>query len=206
MNTISLLQNKGGCGKSSLTVNLAVQFHLMDLATLIVDLDPQGTTSLWSKQRAGQDPSCVAGQAHQLEDILSSAERNGADMIVIDTPPRSDSVALAAARASNLVLMPCRPSLPDLDALKLTSDLVSIAKMQDQAYVVLNAVPANKTVEHDSQQAIKAMELNLAPMTIGNRIGFSHAFTSGQGIAEFKPTDKGTNEIRRLANWLSKLL
>ncbi|MEM7067011.1 MAG: ParA family protein, partial [Cyanobacteria bacterium P01_B01_bin.77] len=80
------------------------------------------------------------------------------------------------------------------------------AKMQDQAHVILNAVPANKTVEHDSQQAIKAMGLNLAPMTIGNRIGFSHAFTSGQGIAEFKASDKGANEIRQLGKWAMELL
>ena len=136
MFTIAIATNKGGSGKTTTAINLAVA---AGKGALLVDLDPQASAVVWGEQRNGKEPGVLGIQGYQLEKVLESAEDNGAKFAFIDTAPHSETTALTACRKADLVLCPCRPSLADIRALSHTVDLVKLAKAR--GVVVLNAIP-----------------------------------------------------------------
>ena len=111
MYTIALIAQKGGTGKTTLAVHVAADFEGAGGSAAIVDLDPQASAALWGDKR-GRSPFVGA---------VPAARRSGADLVVIDTAPHSESAALAAARAADLALVPLRPGLFDIAALDATA-------------------------------------------------------------------------------------
>lgn len=198
MFTVAIATNKGGSGKTTLSINLAVAAG--DNA-LVVDLDPQASSVVWSEQREAEPPGVLGIQGYQLEKVLKSAKANGAEWAFIDTAPHSESTALAACRNADLVLCPCRPSLADIRALTHTVDLVNLAKAQ--GIVVLNAIPT-AGLKVDAQNALQSVGLPLCPISIGQRVAFNHSFTAGQGVTEYEPSGKAASEIMQLWRWVVK--
>ena len=113
MLTIAIVSQKGGVGKTSLALNLAVAAELAGHAALIVDLDPQASAAAWSDSREARAPVVVSAQAARLAEVLTTAREHGAVLCLIDTAPHAEAPALAAARAADLVLVPCRASILD---------------------------------------------------------------------------------------------
>ena len=113
MYTIALIAQKGGTGKTTLAVSLAVAAGQVGLKALIFDLDPQATACNWKDRRKGDGPVVIDAQPSRLAAALEKAEENGVDFAVIDTPARSEQSALASAKVADLVLIPCsrRPTI-----------------------------------------------------------------------------------------------
>src|SRR5215216_1205214 len=98
MIVVSILAQKGGVGKSMLARSLAVQGLLDGRKTALIDADPQGTVTAGSKRRPLDVPAVVALGASTLALVLADLQRNGADMVVVDTPPHAQPlISLAAA-------------------------------------------------------------------------------------------------------------
>jgi chromosome partitioning protein len=113
METIAVISQKGGAGKTTIALGLAVEAERAGLATVIFDLDPQGSAATRADSRGqGNPPDVVPAQAPRLPVLLDSAARQGAQLAIIDTPPHADTAALAAAQSADLVLIPCRPLGP----------------------------------------------------------------------------------------------
>jgi chromosome partitioning protein len=112
MDVIAVIAQKGGTGKTTLTLALAVAAQLAGKVTAIVDLDPQASASNWSDRREMDSPVVVSAQPARLPHVLTSAEASGAALVLIDTPPRAEQAALAAAKAAHLILIGC-PSHTD---------------------------------------------------------------------------------------------
>ena len=110
MFTVVLISRKGGAGKTTLACGLAVSSEQAGLVTALVDLDPQGSASAWANLRTADTPTVISGHAAQLPALLTAACDAGAELAIIDTAPHSTDAALAAARAADLVLIPCRAS------------------------------------------------------------------------------------------------
>lgn len=200
MFTIVVATNKGGSGKTTTAINLAVA---AGEGSLLIDLDPQASSVVWGEQRGGEDPGVLGIQGYQLEKVLKSAKDNGAKFVFIDTAPHSETTALAACRNADIVLCPCRPSLADIKALSHTVDLVKLAKARGA--MILNAVPT-AGLKIDAQKALQSVDLSLAPVSIGQRVAFNHSFTAGQGVTEYEPNGKAASEIRHLWRWILKEL
>lgn len=109
MLTLAVISQKGGAGRTTLALNLAVAAHLEGETALVVDLDPQASAAAWHDSRGRDGPLVVSAQAMRLEEVLALAVEHGAAVAMIDTAPHSEAAALAAARAADLVLIPCRP-------------------------------------------------------------------------------------------------
>ena len=109
MEVIAVIAQKGGTGKTTLAISLAVAAQRAGRTAAIVDLDPQATASNWGDRREADSPAIVSAQPARLAQVLKAAEEGGADLVVIDTPPRAERAAMEAAKASDLVLVPCRP-------------------------------------------------------------------------------------------------
>ncbi len=170
MDIFAIISQKGGAGKTTLAVNLAVAGELEDVPTVIIDLDPQASAKTWHDLRGKDALVVISAQASRLSEMIEIARTNGAELVIIDTAPHSESLALAAARAADLVLIPCRPAIPDLKAIGMSGDLVSLAKKE--AIVVLSAVP---------QQGKLADEAEEADST-GGLCAFAHGRASRAGI------------------------
>lgn len=198
MKTIAVISQKGGAGKTTIALNLAVAAICSGHQCAVIDIDPQASAKCWHDLRQADSPVVVSAQASRLPEIIQTAEQNGAALVIIDTAPHSESAALAAARVADLVLVPCRPSLLDLKAITTTIDLASLAKTP--AVAVLNTVPVRGGLRGEAEQVLKGYGIEMISITLGHRVAFVHSLTAGQGVLEYEPDGKAADEIMELYN------
>lgn len=201
MKTIAIQSQTGGTGKTTTALNLAVAAERAGHAAVVIDLDPQASAAGWKDTRPGETPVVVSVAPARLSQALQAAQEGGADVVLIDTAPHAESAALAAAKAADLILIPCRPGILDLRAIGTTADLVRIAGKP--AFVVLNAMPPGATrLIADARAAVAVHGLDVAPVVIQQRAAFGHALTAGQTAQEYEPGGKAAEEIGQLYRWL----
>lgn len=145
MKTIAVVNQKGGSGKTTLAVHLAVHATELGQTASILDLDAQKSASEWWKLRKKlQDkdaPAVAFGMNMKLARMIEAARTEDVDLALIDTPPAVNSTMLHAAETANLVLIPSRLNHLDLQALEETLVLLAKAKLADKCLVVANCVP-----------------------------------------------------------------
>jgi len=202
MKTIAVLSNKGGSSKTTLCINLAIAGALKGKKTAIIDLDPQASSSDWADNRESESPVVISSQPARLDKVLKAAEDAGADYVFIDSAPHSESSSLAAARIADFIIIPCRPAILDIRAIKNTIDLVVIA--DKKAAVVLSCVQARGGLADEAEQAILSYDIDLSPVRVTQRAAFVHSLTASQGVQEYEPKGKAAEEITALFKWLCK--
>lgn len=198
MHTIAVISQKGGAGKTTLSVHLAVAAHLAGLRTAVIDLDPQATARKWGDRR-GAEPEVVSDHAERLADLTKAAEAGGADLLIIDTAPNADRASLLAAKAADLILIPCRPAKFDLEAIEATRDVAALAKKPSA--VVINAAPIRSAIVGEAIAGLEAQGVSVAPHIICGRVAFSHAVIDGRTALEIEPEGKAAEEVRALFAW-----
>lgn len=199
MKTIAIISQKGGAGKTTLALHLAVAAERAGKTTAVIDLDPQASATGWKDTRASETPAVVSAQAARLAQVLEAAIENDASLAIIDTAPHSESAALAAARVCDLILIPCRPAILDLRAIGTTVDLAKLAGKPAQ--IVLNAVPPRGSLGDEASAAVSSYGLSVAPVRIGHRVAYIHALTVGQTAQEYDPSGRAAEEISQLYKW-----
>jgi chromosome partitioning protein len=195
MKTLALISQKGGVGKTTLTINLAVAAHRSGMQVVIADTDPQQSTYEWYKGRKEQNPLPYVAQVFpdSFADVVSKANRNGADLVIADTSPNSTEESLAIADQADLLIVPCAPSLIDLRALKRTEKIIRLSGKL--AFAVLNLCPP---VGDDADQAAGALErlgFPVCPHRIVNRAATRRAYALDQSVFEFEPGGKAAAEF-----------
>ncbi len=199
MKTIAVISQKGGSGKSTISVHLAVAAQQHGLRVAVIDLDPQATARKWGDKREADEPEVIGDHAERLPQLVEAARANGADLLVIDTAPNADRASLTAARAADLVLIPCRPASFDLDAIEATCDLADIAKKP--AWVVLNAAPIRSGIVDEARKGLEGQGRKVAPQVVHVRVAFSHGVIDGRTAQELEPDGKAAEEIEALFLW-----
>lgn len=199
MKVVSVISQKGGAGKTTLATNIAVAASLSGVRTFLADLDPQATARKWGDRR-GRAPEVVSDHAARLPNLLESARAGGAGLVVIDTAPNADQASLAAAKSADIILIPCRPAVFDLEAISTTIDLAAIARRQ--AFVVLSAAPIRSTIVDEARKVITDQGAKVAPTVIHQRAAYGHASIDGRGVLEYEPGGKAAEEISALFGWL----
>lgn len=197
MKTISILSQKGGAGKTTIAINLAGAAEAEGLRTAIIDLDPQASAKAWHDHRQKESPVVISAQAARLQEVLATAAAHGAGLCIIDTAPHSETAALAAAKAADLILIPCRPSYIDLKAISTSVDLVQLAKRP--AMFVLSCVrPGDKSLPDQAEQGLSIYRIPVAPVRITLRSAFVHSLTAGKTVNEYEPDSAAAREILAL--------
>jgi len=133
---------------------------------------------------------------------VKRAQDGGADILIIDTAPKSENASLMAARLSDLILIPCQPSNLDLDAVADTVNIASLAKVK--AAFVLNNCRSSSGLADDAADALSAYGLPLASVRIGSRVAFVKSLTEGKGVLEYEPKGQAAQEIQALAEFARK--
>lgn len=178
---ITVAQQKGGVGKSTLAAHLAVAFAEMGYSTMLFDTDPQGTCAHWRAQRKKDDIGLIATSGWRLTRDLSMA-REANDVIVIDTPPHAEMDIKVSTRAADLVVVPLQPSPADLWAVKETIN--TITGESRNAMVVLNRVIPRANITHEIREKLTQMDIAVAETEIGNRVLFAASMESGLTVLD----------------------
>jgi chromosome partitioning protein len=205
MHTVAILSQKGGSGKTTLALHLAIAAEMARKVAVVVDIDPQASAAGWKDSRKGDTPVVVSIPAARLSQALDAARGGDADLALIDSAPHAGDVALAAAEAADFILIPCRPGILDLRAIGATARIVKLAGKK--GFVVLNAMPPNAPIiAADARAAVAVHGLEVAPVSLQQRAAFAHALTVGKTAHEYDPGGKATEEISQLYQWLMRQL
>jgi chromosome partitioning protein len=200
MQTIGLISQKGGAGKTTLAIHLAVAASVTR-RVLLLDLDPQGSAMEWANRRGDLPPDVMGANPASVMKEVSRAEAEGYDLVIIDTAPHADHAALQAARVAEIVLIPCRPATFDIAAISATLDLCKLADRR--AVVVLNAAPIRSRVVDEAAEAIAEKGGKVSPIIIRQRVAFQHCLIDGRTASEFEPDGAAARETARLLASLS---
>lgn len=200
MRTVAMISQKGGAGKTTLAVALAALAERAGIASVLVDLDPQASAARWGDLRENDTPVVTCAPAARLVPVLAAARAASAELAVLDTAPQDGGGALAAARASDYVLIPCRPSAADLAAIGASIDLARVAAKPTA--VVVNAAPVANPLTGQALAAVGGYGIEACPVVIHQRIDHVHAFTAGLSAPESAPAGKAAAETNELFSWV----
>ena len=205
MRIVALLSQKGGAGKTSLALALAVEAGAAGQTVVVLDADPQASACRWRDRREVPAPVVTDVHPARLPHAVKAAAAQGVDLVVIDTPPRSESAALDAARAADLAVIPCRPQILDLETIPAALQLLALAGAPP-AVVVLNAVAPRGPRTMQARRAIARFGVPVCPYTIGHRAAWGDAGALGLAVTEYQHRGLAADEARRVARWLADVL
>ena len=205
MKILSIVCQKGGSAKTTTAINLAVEAVRRGLEVALIDLDPQVSACDWKDIRGDKPPVVAATPVPHLERALKAAEEAGADLTIIDTAGRANDTASAAVRVADLVLIPLQPSLPDLNTVAATLDIIRLVGGRP-ARALLARVRAAGTRHEETTAWLIAKGVEVCPVSLGERVIFQDAYALGLGVMEVEPSGKAAEEIQKLYNYTSRIL
>ena len=200
MKVLALVTQKGGTGKSSLAVSLAVAAQERGLKVYVIDLDPQGTAKNWYERREAERPEVASIDANRLSAAFKALRSQGVDLAIIDTPGVDAPATTAAMQSANLCLVPARPSIADIEATRPT--IRSLAKLSKSFAFVLNQCPPGRSIR--TSDAFRVLQLGgaVAGVSLALRADHLDALAMGLGATERDPNGKAAGEVRDLLQWL----
>ena len=199
---ITIAQQKGGTGKTTLAVHLAlafIKYHNLKLA--IIDTDPQGSLGKWFVIRSEKKHSngnltfkTASLWGAQYE---SKALKNDHDIVIIDTPPKIESDARPSIEAADLVLIPMSASHVDFWA---TGAIVDIAKKANKKILIqINRANQRSKLISKTNDFIKSLKLSSTKTIIGHRQIYAASMGEGKTAVEKQKTSKAVEEIKKLS-------
>jgi len=202
--TVAVANLKGGAGKSTTTINLAAAAENTGIRTAIIDIDPeQQAAARWKDGRQAERPTVHSAVYTRIAQGISEAVEKGAELVFIDCPAFVPAITTEAVKLADLVLIPCRTTVQDIQFLMSTADIA--ADRQKPTAVVLNAVEPVKETEQ-ARTFITDKGIALAPVSLSKAVSYHRAITAGLGVTEFEPNGKAAQEVLLLLDWISRLL
>lgn len=207
---IGILNQKGGVGKTTLSISIAHELARRTSldSILVVDSDPQQSSLSWSEVREGKLPFTVIGFSKKsLHRDLPAIAKNYKH-IIIDGPPRVTELARSCIMASDLVLVPCTPSPYDIWASSETVDLIqeaTVYKEKLKGVFTINRKIANTAIGRDVVDVLSEMKLPVLSSYVSQRVIFAEAAASGKTVFDIEPDGKAASEIISLVDEILKL-
>jgi chromosome partitioning protein len=205
MKILGIVSQKGGSGKTTLAVHVAVLAYLRGLRVALIDIDPQGSAFDWNESRADDDKLAgVRCTAAELAANLKKAAAASIDLAIIDTAPHANAEAAIAAQLADFVLIPCRPARFDLKAIAPT--VATIQQTRTPFAVVLNAAPQGFRIAEEARAALLQSGVTVLPDVVHQYAPLAHAVIDGRSVHEYDPDSKAADEIEALYNHITGLL
>jgi chromosome partitioning protein len=206
---ITVAQQKGGAGKTTLAAHLGVGLASAKRRVALLDADPQGSLSQWWALRAdlvgphGTQLQLFSSAGEAARPVLDRLSREF-DLVLIDSPPHAQLAAETLIKAADLVVVPLQPSALDLWATRATLTLAKIASRR--VLLVLNRVPARSGLADEMIQGAAAFGAQISEVRLGNRVGFAAAMALGRTVLETTPKASAGREMQRLVREVATTL
>ena len=209
ISTLAVISNKGGAGKTTVSVNLALAGHIRGLRTLIADADPQRSAVDCLRQRLSAGPRVIETSGAKLFQLRVTAEREGYELMVIDTPASSESDMVSAINAADLCVMVVRPNFLDVAAAVRAAGMVR--RIGGRGLVVINQAPCARQGREapavlEAADDLRNAGLRLAPTGLRSRTAFQGCIARGQSAEEWAPGTAAALEVGRLWDHLRRLM
>ena len=175
---ISVINSKGGVGKTTLAINVAHSLILRGFKVLIVDADTQGSSRDWNATNEGKVVPTIGLDRKSLEQDVKAL--TGFDYIIIDSAPNAKEMAVAALKSSNVVLIPVQPSALDIWA---TSDLVALNPKLKATFVVNRKIQGSSTTK-EINSILANSELHVLKCGLNQRVGYADTLAVGKTIQD----------------------
>lgn len=205
MKVIAMAAQKGGSGKTTVALHLAVEAQKQGLAVAVIDADPQGSARSWADHRPDDAQVPVAKVAVDVVgDAIQAAAQDGYDLVVIDTPPHASVRTQHLIAHADLVVIPVQPSALDLAALPAMLSLIRPGSAPHRA--VISAAPVGVSEVSEIRGALAGYEVEVFETVIHSRMAFRRALAHGQAVVEFEPKGKAAAEVASLWAEVAELL
>lgn len=201
MKAITFVTQKGGSGKSTLCISLAIAAQEAGHSVCILEMDRQATISDWAEHRTRESPEVAQIDAAQLEGVIKQLRETAYDYVFIDTPGVDSPGTLSAIRVADLCVIPCRPTPADLRAFKPT--LAAVYRLEKKFTFVLNQTPPRSYRVRDAADGLAVLGI-VPDVSVVMRNDHQDAIGVGQGVTEFNPAGAAAKEIRSLWTWMEK--
>jgi chromosome partitioning protein len=208
MKTITVLSRKGGAGKTTVALSLALAAQQAGLRAVVADIDPLHSAGEVLRGRPEAD-LLVETAAAKLFVLGDACEKRGVDLLVIDTPVAPEADVVLAVNAADLCLAVARPSPLDIAAVQQSIALVR--RIGAPAVVVLNQCPPLRQGEEPPvvRRAVEALKfggLPVAQAKLRGRSAYQHAFAHHCGVTEWDPRGEAAADVLRLLAEVADLL
>ena len=206
---ITIAQQKGGSGKTTIAANLATVFSLKNnLSTTLLDTDPQGSLGKWfmTRQEKLKEKNTLQFKTASLWGAQYEAKtlREKCDIVLIDTPPKIDADGRPAIEIADLVTIPISPSHVDFWA---TESIIELAKREKKEILILiNRANSKSKLIQEAVKFVNDMGVKKAKTILGNRQIFVSSMGLGLTVVEKQRTGKGCLEMLSLAKEIKSLL
>ena len=195
----TVTQQKGGAGKTVLATNLAVQASRQGFKTLLIDLDPQQSATKWWEAREEEQPLLIKCPYHQLIENLELAEKQGFDLVIIDTAGREGLKHTEAIEKATFCIIPCQPSLDDCRSALPTVN--TIKQFNIPFAFVVTRCPSSGEDLVETKSSLSALGLVCSTPTIERKC-YKRAYAANQSVVEYDSKDKGAVEIKMIFDWI----
>lgn len=206
MFTISIIGQKGGSGKTTVALGLAVTAAHVGETVVVIDTDPQTNAMNWKDRREDENPTVISIQASRIRQTVDAARTSGADLVIIDTAGKNETASIEAARVSDLVLVPSRPQIFDMDTLPTVRTMLR-AGGDPKAYVLYNFVHPQGTqlVDKLKSLTVEHCGLQACPVHLTQRAVYPDSQARGKGPQEIEPQNRAVAELEELYLFIQKI-
>jgi chromosome partitioning protein len=199
---ISLINQKGGVGKTTTAINIASALSLRNHKVLMVDADPQGSVLQWQSTGANREFDVIQLSMPELSTKIIN-HRATFDHVVIDSPPALSHISQAIAASSDLAIIPIAPSSLDIWSSSETIQLVTDVGRKNRGLaarlLVYRKIPGTRLAA-EARDALNSYGLEIFKTEISQRIAYVEAIVSGVSVLKYSPNSVAAREIRNLCD------